>query len=123
MVGTLAQMIALVTHGNAFLDLHSHRKADIGSTRDARRAGRYPATADAPLRTTVARTIDAGSIAERPNSRLETSLVSATAATKPPAVPIISRTNVSRIISHWTLPGLAPNANRIPTSAVLRFTE
>ena len=50
----------------------SYLSATIGSTRDARRAGRKPASAETAIITAVAATIVSASVGARPKSRVET---------------------------------------------------
>ena len=101
---------------------HSWRSAPIGSTREARLAGRYAATtAMASISTAVAASI-AGSVGDTPNRRLVTKRAAPNTKGIPAARPISTRISASRSTSHTTEARRAPNAVRIPISAVLRAT-
>ena len=71
---------------------YSCLNAIIGSTLEARRAGRNPATAATTSRTAGVTAIDAQSIRPRPNSALDASLLSARLMGKPNAVRVEHKT-------------------------------
>src|SRR5579872_988727 len=102
--------------------VYSHRKAVIGSTREARCAGRKPATAATPRRIEEETITAAGSFADTPNSMPVTSLPPANATGTAMAMPIeISRSASPKIMRSTPLRE-APKAIRTPISAVRRFT-
>ena len=70
----------------------SYRRATIGSTRDARRAGRKPASADTAIMTAVAATIVMASVGARPKSRVETKRPAPREPATPIAMPIATST-------------------------------
>src|SRR5687768_18572347 len=78
--------------------LQSYLRATIGSTRDARRAGRNPASTDTTIITAVAATIVMASVGARPKSRAEAK----GPAPREPATPIVTPIATSTIDSTRT---------------------
>jgi hypothetical protein len=100
---------------------HSSRNAAIGSTRDARQAGKKHAASDAQPSTATTATYVAGSVGVTPKR----TLVSARPETRPSAHPIARPATVRRSPSWMTDRRIwraeAPSAIRSPKSRVRRF--
>ena len=94
------------------------RNADIGSIREARRAGKYPASAATPVRITSIPANVTGSLDVTPNSRPLRVRASAHEAATPTTIPIPASPRVSNKILLSSLSADAPSAMRIPISCV-----
>ena len=70
--------------------------ATMGSSREARCAGKYPANTAAATITSAAPAMVSGSFGLSPNSRVEIRRVASSAAITPSAIPTATRTRVSR---------------------------
>src|SRR6185436_7434976 len=107
-VPQIADRVASVTY--------SHRKAAIGSTLRARRAGQNAASAaTASIRQGPAASVN-GSVGPTPNNLEENARVTATAAGSPTAIPANTSKRLSCSTSRSTPAGDAPSAKRIPIS-------
>src|SRR2546422_8741650 len=101
---------------------YSHRNATIASTRDAWRAGTYPATIVTASTASVAASTVAGSYGLTSNNCARSSRAAASAIGMPSATPVTTIASVSRRIMRWMTPPLAPSAMRTPISRVRRAT-
>jgi putative ABC transport system permease protein len=101
---------------------YSYRNASIGSTRVARRAGRYPATSATTINSVAAAASAIGSCADRSNSCDCTTRLSAIASGRPTATPMTTISATSFSTSHMTELRSAPSAIRMPISRVRRAT-
>ena len=101
---------------------YSYLRAAIGSTRDARRAGRYAASSAAPSIAEAANKMVTGSAGVTPNSIASIRRAAGTSAAKPIANPATTSVTASRTIIPTTEEGVAPKAIRSPISAVRRTT-
>src|SRR5262245_50809048 len=75
--------------------LHSFFSACAGLTDAARRAGRYPATADVTNRTIAALAKVKESVGPRPYRNADTNLAAATAVITPTTIPTVASQSVS----------------------------
>src|SRR5262245_45192337 len=102
---------------------YSVLRALTGSTRVARRAGRYAAASRTP--TSVAHTPAnvAGSVAPTPKSRLDSTRVAANAAVRPTTIPIAPVRTAWPTTMPRTSRGWAPSAIRMPNSRRRCVTE
>ncbi len=94
----------------------------MGSIRDARLAGAYPARSDETSRSAAAQAITDGSPNFTPNRKDLTAGAKVRPHRKPAASPMAVNVNTSRMTIHMTLPLCAPSAILIPISLVLRDT-
>ncbi len=101
---------------------HSYLKTTNGSTREARRAGKYPATAATVIISRIATVRTTGSFGVIPNSIRVMNRVNATEEANPIKPPSAIKNNVSRNTSHTTWDRRAPSAIRTPISPVRRLT-
>ena len=101
---------------------HSHRSADIGSRRPARRAGTIPAMAAKTSRISRANPNAGKSSTPTPYSNEREIRPSAHTAGTPVTIPLKARPIASRKISQIIPPRVAPSAMRIPISFVRRVT-
>ncbi|SPF50271.1 hypothetical protein SBA4_430002 [Candidatus Sulfopaludibacter sp. SbA4] len=97
---------------------YSYRKARIGSTREARLAGTYPAKTPIPANNNVAPATVAGSFGRTPNNSLSTSLESHALNGSPIAIPAATIAKQSRSTIRTTVPRSAPSDMRMPISRV-----
>jgi hypothetical protein len=94
----------------------------MGSTLEARRAGRNPAISVTAKIATVAIRIVIGSCGESPKSWLFRSRVPIHASGNQTATPAMTTNNVSRSTMFWIASRGAPSAMRMPISLVRRET-
>ena len=99
------------------------RNADIGSIREARRAGKYPASAATPVRITSIPANVTGSLDVTPNKSPLSVRASAHDATVPTTIPIPASPSVCSKILLSSISADAPSAMRIPISGVRWLTE
>jgi polyhydroxybutyrate depolymerase len=102
---------------------HSHRRAVIGSTFIARRAGIQQASSATNVSNSVVRVIVNGSTADMPNNIFDINRVKKNEAAKPSATPSATNFIPWPTISFKTVPVCAPSAIRMPISCVRWATE
>src|SRR5207244_10022115 len=96
--------------------LHSYLRATMGSTRIARRAGKYPATSATADSTPTATAIVYVSCAAMPNNKLCNKRTEPSATPTPIATPTTRISSTSRNTSLKLDPGCATSAIRTPNS-------
>src|SRR5207244_2091847 len=101
---------------------YSYLRASRGSTRDARRAGRYAASCAAISNTTIAAASVAGSAGLTPNSNDSIQRDPAHTAGSPATAPITTSRVPPATTDATTRCDCAPSAMRIPISLVRRET-
>src|ERR1017187_6143316 len=101
---------------------HSYLKATIGSTRTARRPGRYPARAAVPIKAATVMAMVNGSTAPIPKSTALAYRAAHRANGTPTAIPAKVSAKVSRSTRHRMGRGRVPSARRMPISEVRRAT-
>jgi hypothetical protein len=99
------------------------RSASIGSIREARRAGKYPASAATPVNITSIPANVTGSLDVTPNKSPLNVRASAHDATTPTTIPIAASPRVCNKIVLCSISADAPSAMRIPISCVRWLTE
>src|SRR5262249_25455986 len=114
---------AFQTQGVCALEGHSCRKATIGSTFVARRAGMYEASVATRISRKATAAKVSGSVALISYNRDCMVRGRMNEATRPTPIPVKAVSKAWRRTSTSTLPELAPNAMRTPISRVRRATE
>src|ERR1043165_8314836 len=102
---------------------YSYRKATIGSTLVARRAGKYDASRATARRMRATAPKVRGSVALTWNSMDGIKRIRMNAPTRPEMTPTMAVVMDWRSTSRSTLPALAPSAMRTPISRVRRAIE
>ena len=95
----------------------------MGSILDARRAGKYPASAATNAKITTIRAKVSGSPGVTPNNMPLNALAKIHDATMPTTTPMAASPSVCSKMLRCSISAEAPSAIRIPISCVRWFTE